>query len=128
MNREQHLKLIEHVQATRALASAPISRGSRDRPLWYAKVKDQAGIWRMGKESWQGAYCSPKSIDGAITQSFAFHIDDVDAHAARAVAVGAVLIRAPQTNDYGDDYWADRSYGALDPEGHLWWFMQRVRG
>jgi len=22
---------------------------------------------------------------------------------------------------------ADRSYGALDPEGHLWWFSERVR-
>ena len=33
MNPEQHLKLIEHVQAVHALASAPISRGSRDRPF-----------------------------------------------------------------------------------------------
>jgi hypothetical protein len=32
MNREQMLKLIEHVQATRALALAPIRRGTRDRP------------------------------------------------------------------------------------------------
>jgi hypothetical protein len=22
--------------------------------------------------------------------------------------------------------WTDRSYGALDLEGHLWWFMQRL--
>ena len=27
----------------------------------------------------------------------------------------------------GADYWADRSYGAVDPEGHLWWFTQRIR-
>jgi len=31
-------------------------------------------------------------------------------------------------HDYGDDYWADRSYGCLDPEGHSWWFTQRIRG
>ena len=31
-------------------------------------------------------------------------------------------------HDYGDAYWADRSYGAIDPEGHLWWFSQRIRG
>jgi len=37
------------------------------------------------------------------------------------------IIREPRTDDYGDDYWADRTYGALDPEGHLWWFMQRMR-
>ena len=38
------------------------------------------------------------------------------------------FLRELQTSDYGDDYWADRSYGALDVEGHLWWFMQRMRG
>ena len=81
-----------------------------------------------GEEPWQAAYRSPRGIGGAITQALAFHIDDVDAHAARASAAGAKIVREPRTNDYGDDYWADRSYGALDPEGHLWWFMQRVRG
>jgi uncharacterized glyoxalase superfamily protein PhnB len=25
------------------------------------------------------------------------------------------------------EYWADRSYGALDPEGHMWWITQRMR-
>ena len=29
---------------------------------------------------------------------------------------------------YGEGYWADRSYRALDPEGHLWWITQRLRG
>jgi uncharacterized glyoxalase superfamily protein PhnB len=81
-----------------------------------------------GKEPWQRIYQSPQAIGGAITQALCFHIDDVDAHHARAVAAGAKIVREPTTNDYGDDYWADRSYGALDPEGHLWWFMQRVRG
>ena len=85
-----------------------------------------AGV--QGTEVWQKAYRSPRALGGSITQALAFHIDDVDAHCARAVAAGAKLIREPQTNDYGDDYWADRSYGALDPEGHLWWFMQRMRG
>jgi uncharacterized glyoxalase superfamily protein PhnB len=81
-----------------------------------------------GVEPWQKAYRSPRQINGAVTQALGFYIDDVDAHAAHAVASGARLVREPQTNDYGDDYWADRSYGALDPEGHLWWFMQRMRG
>jgi uncharacterized glyoxalase superfamily protein PhnB len=81
-----------------------------------------------GKEPWQSAYRSPQKIGGGITQALAFHIDDVDAHAARAVAAGAKLVREPRTDDYGDDYWADRTYGAVDPEGHLWWFMQRLRG
>jgi uncharacterized glyoxalase superfamily protein PhnB len=81
-----------------------------------------------GKEDWQKSYRSPQSIGGAITQALAFHIDDVDSHFARAVAAGAKVVREPRTDDYGQDYWSDRTYGALDPEGHLWWFMQRVRG
>ena len=80
-----------------------------------------------GKEPWQAIFRSPRSIDGSITQALAFYLDDVDAHYARASAAGARIMREPRTSDYGDDYWVDRSYGALDPEGHLWWFMQRLR-
>jgi uncharacterized glyoxalase superfamily protein PhnB len=80
-----------------------------------------------GEEPWHRLCRSPKSIEGAITQALCLHIDDVDGHHARAVAAGAKVVREPSTSDYGDDYWSDRSYGALDPEGHLWWFMQRLR-
>ena len=80
-----------------------------------------------GKEPWQQLHRSPLALDGAVTQALALHVEDVGAHHARAVAAGAKIIREPRTDDYGDDYWADRSYGALDPEGHLWWFMERIR-
>ncbi len=50
-----------------------------------------------GKEPWQQQYRSPRSIGGGITQSLVFHVDDVDAHAARAVAAGAKLVREPRT-------------------------------
>jgi hypothetical protein len=30
-------------------------------------------------------------------------------------------------HDYGEDYWADRSYGATALDGHPWWFTERVR-
>jgi uncharacterized glyoxalase superfamily protein PhnB len=55
-------------------------------------------------------------------------VDDVDAHCARARAAGAIVTTEPQTTDYGDEYWADRTYEATDLEGHHWWFIQRVRG
>lgn len=80
-----------------------------------------------GQQSYQQAYVSPRGIGGKITQALAFFVDDVDAHHAVAVAAGARIARELSTSDYGDDYWVDRSYGALDPEGHLWWFMQRIR-
>jgi len=80
-----------------------------------------------GKEAWQALYRSPQASGGWVTQASALFVDDVDAHHQRALAAGAIIVRQPITNDYGDDYWVDRSYGALDLKGHLWWFMQRIR-
>jgi uncharacterized glyoxalase superfamily protein PhnB len=82
----------------------------------------------QGDEPWQKLYRSPKNIGGGITQALAFFVDDADQHHARAVAAGAKIIREPRTDDYGADYWSDRTYGATDLEGHLWWFMQRISG
>ncbi|MEZ4381334.1 MAG: VOC family protein [Nannocystaceae bacterium] len=70
---------------------------------------------------------SPRSLGGRVTQAMAIFVDDADAHCARARARGATIVDEPTTHDYGDDYWADRTYRAVDPEGHHWWFMQRVR-
>jgi uncharacterized glyoxalase superfamily protein PhnB len=70
---------------------------------------------------------SPRAIGGVNTQSLMLYVDNADEHCARARAAGAVVIEEPAVHDYGADYWADRSYGALDPEGHLWWFTERVR-
>lgn len=79
------------------------------------------------KEAWQRRQASPRSHEGINTQSQCLFVDDVDAHCAHARAAGAEIVREPKTDDYGDDYWSDRTYGALDEEGHLWWFMQRIR-
>ncbi len=74
-------------------------------------------------------YCKPpNAIDGANTQSLCVYVDDADAHCEHARAAGAVIVSEPTTTDYGEDYWADRGYQARDPEGHHWWFMQRLRG
>jgi len=86
-----------------------------------------AGGGNPAKEAWQKSHASPTSMGGKTTQALAIFVDDVDAHCERARAAGAKIVREPETNDYGDDYWSDRSYGATDPEGHLWWFMQRMR-
>jgi uncharacterized glyoxalase superfamily protein PhnB len=76
---------------------------------------------------WRNIFRSPRSLDGANTQSLMFYVDDADAHCAHARMHGARIVEEPATHDYGQDYWADRSYGALDPEGHVWWVTQRVR-
>jgi uncharacterized glyoxalase superfamily protein PhnB len=64
---------------------------------------------------------------GGCTQAICVIVDDVDAHCERARKAGATIAAEPKTTDYGGEYWADRTYEAVDPEGHHWWFMQRVR-
>ncbi len=84
---------------------------------------------RIGAASkWGVDLKSPLSAGGANTQGMMMYVDDVDAHCAKARAAGARIVDEPTVHDYGEDYWADRSYGAVDPEGHFWWFTQRLRG
>ena len=59
--------------------------------------------------------------------SLCLYVDDVDAHCERARAAGAEIICGLETMDYGEEYWEDRHYGAADPEGNVWWFLQRLR-
>ncbi len=44
---------------------------------------------------------SPKTLNGATTQSIMFFVDDADAHCANARAHGAQIIEEPATHDYG---------------------------
>ena len=64
------------------------------------------------------SYRNPKRL-GAMTQTLYIHVDDVDAHCARAA--GAVISEELANHDYGD-----RRYGAEDPEGHRWYFAQAL--
>ncbi|MDE2752724.1 MAG: hypothetical protein OXI83_09130, partial [Gemmatimonadota bacterium] len=68
----------------------------------------------------------PGVIGGANTQALAVFVDDVDAHCETARAAGAVIATEPATQDYGKEYWTERTYEAEDLEGHHWWFLQRL--
>lgn len=70
---------------------------------------------------------SPRSLAGANTQNMMVYVDDVDAHCKQARAAGAKIVSEPATTDYGENYWTDRGYECEDPEGHHWWFYQRLR-
>ncbi len=70
---------------------------------------------------------SPRAVGGANTQILCLYVDDVDAHCAHARASGARIVEEPKDSDHGPEYWTDRSYRAADPEGHHWFFMQRLR-
>jgi len=66
-------------------------------------------------------YRNPKQL-GHVTQHLYIYVEDVDTHFERAQAAGAAILEKPADQDYGD-----RRYGAADPEGHQWFFAQRVR-
>ena len=87
-------------------------------------VGDAAKIDPLAGRSFRA---SPRTVNGANTQSIMVFVDDAEGHCARARAAGATIFAEPALHDYGQDYWADRSYGAVDPEGQRWWFTERVR-
>ena len=96
--------------------------------LTYGDGLIMVGEERIGAESrWGVDMKSPLSLSGANTQGMMIYVDDVDAHCAHARAAGAKIVDEPTVHNYGAEYWSDRSYGAVDPEGHMWWFTQRLR-
>jgi uncharacterized glyoxalase superfamily protein PhnB len=102
--------------------------------ILHSELTYGEGLIMVSQESpdsprgWQSTMRSPKSLNGATTQSIMFFVDDADAHCAHARKHGASIAEEPATHDYGEDHWTDRSYGALDLEGHIWWITQRLRG
>src|SRR4051812_41964918 len=74
-----------------------------------------ASLWR------EAGHASPRELGGVHGQLMVY-VDDVDAHHERARAAGATIIAAPEEQPYGD-----RTYRAIDPEGHRWVFATHVR-
>ena len=80
------------------------------------------------KSRTERVFCrSPRAVGGANTQNMMIYVDDVEAHCKRARQAGAKILTEPKTTDYGPDHWTDRGYEAEDPDGHHWWFYQRLR-
>lgn len=96
--------------------------------LLYGEAMIMVGEGGAEREPKFGIPCrSPLAVGGANTQCLMLFVDDVEAHCAQARSAGAIILAEPELHDYGPEYWADRSYGAQDPDGHMWWFTQRVR-
>ena len=70
---------------------------------------------------------APSQAEGINTQAMMIYVDDLEAHLKRARAAGARIVTEPQTHDYGDEYWADRTYECVDIGGHHWWICQRLK-
>ena len=97
----------------------------------HSELVYEGAVIQVGDERRQAEkgrkFASPQTLNGQ-TMSACFYIDGVDEHCERARKAGATIAYEPTVSDYGEEYWSDKSYQAIDPEGHAWWFMQRLRG
>lgn len=90
--------------------------------LVHSEMRFGDGYIMVGME-WADYAVSPAATGGRNTQSIHVHLQDgIDAHCGRARAVGAVIVREP-----ADQFYGDRVYAARDPEGHVWSFAQTMR-
>ena len=71
---------------------------------------------------WDDWVSSPIGVGGKNTQAVHVQLPDgLDQHCEQARAAGATITAEPQ-----DEFHGDRSYRAVDLEGHRWTFSTRV--
>lgn len=99
------------------LGPGELSLGPDGEPV-HGELEAGNGIVWLHPESAEFGLASPRST-GRATAMMAVIVDDVDAHHERAVTNGATVVYPPTDQPYGY-----REYGARDPEGVLWSFMQ----
>ena len=88
----------------------------------HAEMKFEGAPIMIARE-WSDITRSPRSLGGKNTQQVHVQLKgDIDAHHARAKAAGATIVQEPS-----DQFYGDRTYRALDLEGHLWTFGQAVK-
>src|SRR5579863_4180332 len=95
---------------------------NEDGSIGHSEMRFGDGLIYVGRE-WDDRHRSPANLNGANTQSLHFQLrDGLDAHFKRAVAAGATALREP-----ADQFYGDRSYVVMDPEGHVWSFSQTIK-
>ncbi len=96
---------------------------SPDGQLVHSEMRFEDG-YVMICGAWPGIpYSSPEDVKGKNTQSVHVQLHGgLDEHCARARAAGAKIVREPS-----DQFYGDRVYAAVDPEGHVWSFGQTMR-
>jgi uncharacterized glyoxalase superfamily protein PhnB len=93
-----------------------------DGSIGHSEMRFGDGLIYVGRE-WDERHRSPANLGGVNTQSLHFQLDkELDPHCERARAAGAVILREP-----ADQFYGDRTYMAMDPEGHVWSFSQTLK-
>jgi DNA-binding transcriptional MerR regulator/uncharacterized glyoxalase superfamily protein PhnB len=104
----------EYIVRVYGLTPGPVTRNAEGRAV-HGEVR--AGDQVIWLHPAGGEYKSPRSL-GGVTSMTVVAVDDADAHHARSVEAGAVIVSGPVSQAYGL-----REYGARDPEGQLWYFQ-----
>ena len=89
--------------------------------IGHAELHHAGETLMLASEYAPAKMTSPKNA-GLVTAILTIYVDDVDAHFKRAKAAGAEIFEAP-----ADQFYGDRVYSALDPEGHRWSFHQHIK-
>ena len=87
-------------------------------------------LFLLGRDRWRrelGALVAreplPLSVGGANTETIHVQLEgDIDAHCEQARRAGATIAQEPE-----DQFYGERTYRAVDPEGHVWTFSMHVR-
>jgi uncharacterized glyoxalase superfamily protein PhnB len=96
------------------LASAGLER-TPDGAVVHGEVRaGDRRIW-LHLTSEESRLATPNKL-GAAGGGMVLHVQDVDAHFARASSAGAEILSEPTDQEYGQ-----REYGLRDPDGHSWW-------
>jgi len=98
-----------------------------DGKLAHSQLSFGGDAVQIGGE-WEGSLVgparmrSPQSVEGGNTQFVRVTLAaGIAAHCERARAAGARITAEPE-----DQFYGDRVYRALDPEGHVWNFNMEV--
>jgi uncharacterized glyoxalase superfamily protein PhnB len=81
----------------------------------HGEASLQGQLVMMGQGAHERGLRTPRDV-GAATMRVFVYLDDVDRHYEVAKAAGAEIVHPPKDVPYG------RSYSAVDPEGHPWFF------
>lgn len=87
--------------------------------VWHAEMTLGDAVIFMGDPG--DEYRNPRKA-GETVGFYVYVDDDIDAHFERAREAGAEIVEEPTDQTYGD-----RRYSAKDPEGHRWYFAQKIR-
>ncbi|HEY6456447.1 MAG TPA: VOC family protein [Steroidobacteraceae bacterium] len=112
---------MQWLQSAFGFDASEVLYDSRDN-IVHAEMSHGDGVIMISNEFADWAR-SPANLGGSNTQRIHVRIEQgIDEHCERARKAGVTIIAEPKEQFYGE-----RNYAAVDPDGHRWTFSQPVR-